>query len=159
MSELPIDLGKRKAMVLQEARPLFKRAGEKRHIARRVVERLAVCLAAIGNVDQQCSVACAAGRWHDENNFRGVGYAAVLIGGGLSNSRNDLLRRQIAMDPALPHHVVAGAKCAVWLLGSELDPGHFGVRGTSCSQQAKQGNYQDCTVRHWHPPKPGSYPT
>jgi len=69
MSEFPINLGNREAVVLEKAGALFHRAGKKRHIARRVVERLGVCAAAVGHVDHQCAVASTICR-HDENDLR-----------------------------------------------------------------------------------------
>jgi hypothetical protein len=61
LPQLPVHLGDCEAIILEKAGALLQRAGEKRHIARRVEERLGVGAATIGHIQQQCAVARAAG--------------------------------------------------------------------------------------------------
>jgi hypothetical protein len=157
MSELPIHLGNREAVILEKAGALLQRSGEKRHIARRVVERLGVGVATVGHVHQQCAVTCPRSRRHYENDLRPVGDAPAVIARGLIDPRNNLLRRQVAVDSALPDHIVARTKRPVRLLRRELDSGDFRdrrSRGGDEAEQAEQKHHHGpvWAVRHWNPP-------
>ena len=71
-----------------------------------------------------------------------------VIARGVVDPRNGLLRRQVAVNPGLPNHIVADTKRAVRLLGREVDSRDFRDRRSGCGDQAEQAEqkHQDGPV-------------